>query len=178
MELDALIRALAPINVTGSASVDIRDLAYDTRHVGEGALFFCVPGSRVDGHDLAWEAIERGAAAVVVERPLEVGVPQLLVPSMRQSMAVAADVFFGERTVVLGAMDAAARKDLVVLDRMFTHEMVAFALARGDDDFRLTVDRALSNFYPSPDFRELYAKWYGAFDDNARTFFLWNALPE
>lgn len=89
-----------------------------------------------------------------------------------------ADVFFGERTVVLGAMDAAARKDLVVLDRMFTHETVAFALARGDDDFRLTVDRALSHLYPSPDFRQLYAKWYGAFDDNARTFFLWNTLPE
>ncbi len=98
MELDALIRALAPSEVTGGAPVEVRDLAYDTRRVTEGALFFCVPGSRVDGHDLAWEAIERGAAAVVVERPLEVGVPQLLVPSVRESMPVAADVFFGEPT--------------------------------------------------------------------------------
>ena len=63
-----------------------------------GALFFCVRGERVDGHDLAWEAIERGAVAVVVERPLEVDVPQLLVPSVRESMAVAADLFFGEPT--------------------------------------------------------------------------------
>ncbi len=98
MELDALIRALAPSEVTGGAPVEIRDLAYDTRRVTEGALFFCVPGERVDGHDLAWEAIERGAAAVVVERPLDVGVPQLLVPSVRESMAVAADAFFGEPT--------------------------------------------------------------------------------
>jgi len=98
MQLDALIRALAPSEVTGSRPVEIADLAYDTRRVVEGALFFCVVGERVDGHDLAWEAIERGATAVVVERPLEVDVPQLVVPSVREAMPVAADAFFGEPT--------------------------------------------------------------------------------
>ena len=98
MQLDALIGALAPSEVTGGRPVSIGDLAYDTRRVTAGALFFCVRGERVDGHDLAWEAIERGAAAVVVERLLEVDVPQLLVSSVRESMAVAADLFFGEPT--------------------------------------------------------------------------------
>jgi UDP-N-acetylmuramoyl-L-alanyl-D-glutamate--2,6-diaminopimelate ligase len=78
--------------------VEIADLAYDTRRVSAGGLFFCVPGEHVDGHDLAWEAIERGAVAIVVERQLAVDVPQLLVPSVRESMAVAADAFFGEPT--------------------------------------------------------------------------------
>src|SRR5512133_1668640 len=98
MQLDALTRALAPSEVSGGGPIDIGDLAYDTRRVTQGALFFCVRGQRVDGHDLAWEAIERGAAALVVERTLDVGVPQLVVPSVRESMAVAADVFFGEPT--------------------------------------------------------------------------------
>ncbi len=98
MNLDALIRALAPSEVAGGRPVTIGDLAYDTRSVSAGALFFCVRGKRVDGHDLAWEAIERGATALVVERLLDVDVPQLLVPSTRESMAVAADVFFGEPT--------------------------------------------------------------------------------
>ena len=98
MQLDALIGALAPSEVTGGRPLDISELAYDTRDVSSGALFFCVPGQRLDGHDLAWEAIERGATAVVVERVLDVDVPQLLVPSVRESMAVAADVFFGEPT--------------------------------------------------------------------------------
>jgi UDP-N-acetylmuramoyl-L-alanyl-D-glutamate--2,6-diaminopimelate ligase len=98
VQLDALVTALAPSEVTGDGPVEIADLAYDTRRVVPGALFFCVPGVRFDGHDLAWEAIERGATAVVVERPLEVDVPQLLVTSVRESMAVAADVFFGEPT--------------------------------------------------------------------------------
>jgi UDP-N-acetylmuramoyl-L-alanyl-D-glutamate--2,6-diaminopimelate ligase len=98
VELDALIRALAPSEVTGARPVEIGDLAYDSRRVTKGALYFCVPGERVDGHDLAWEAIERGAAALVVERPHEVSVPQVVVPDARAAMAVAADVFFGEPT--------------------------------------------------------------------------------
>ncbi len=98
MDLEALIRALAPSEVTGARPVAIGDLAYDTRNVSAGALFFCVPGERVDGHDLAWEAIERGAAALVVERVLDVDIPQLVVDDVRAAMAVAADVFFGEPT--------------------------------------------------------------------------------
>ena len=98
MQLDALIHALAPEEVTGGRPVDVADLAYDTRRSSAGALFFCIRGARADGHDLAWEAIERGAVALVVERPLDVDVPQLLVASVRQSMAIAADVFFGEPT--------------------------------------------------------------------------------
>ena len=98
MNLDALIAALAPSEVVAGRPVAIGDLAYDTRRVSAGALFFCVRGERVDGHDLAWEAIERGAVALVVERMLDVDVPQLLVPSTRESMAVAADTFFDEPT--------------------------------------------------------------------------------
>ena len=93
-----MIRVLAPSEVTGARPVEIGDLAYDSRRVTKGALYFCVPGERVDGHDLAWEAIERGAVALVVERPLEVSVPQVVVPDARAAMAVAADVFFGEPT--------------------------------------------------------------------------------
>ncbi len=98
MNLDALVAVLAPSEVVAGRPVAIGDLAYDTRSVSAGALFFCVRGERVDGHDLAWEAIERGAVALVVERMLDVDVPQLLVPSTRESMAVAADAFFGEPT--------------------------------------------------------------------------------
>src|SRR4029450_10554600 len=63
-----------------------------------GALFFCVPGARVDGHDLAWEALERGAVALVVERELDVGCPQLVGPEARAGMASAAGTFSGEPT--------------------------------------------------------------------------------
>src|SRR5579884_2128442 len=74
--------------------VEVTDLAYDTRAVTPGALFFCVPGSRVDGHDLAAEAVARGAAAIVVERRLPLDVPQLEVASVRAAMGPIAARFF------------------------------------------------------------------------------------
>jgi UDP-N-acetylmuramoyl-L-alanyl-D-glutamate--2,6-diaminopimelate ligase len=98
VQLEALIRALAPREVIGARPVEIGDLSYDSRKVTPGAAFFCVAGERVDGHTLAWEAIEKGAAALVVERELEASVPQLVVDDVRASMAVAADAFFGEPT--------------------------------------------------------------------------------
>jgi len=96
MQLDRLTAALEPIEVANAASVEIADLAYDSRAVTPGALFFCVPGARVDGHDLAADAVAAGAAAIVVERKVDGGVPQVLVPSVRAAMPVAAVEFFGD----------------------------------------------------------------------------------
>ena len=98
MDLERLISALGPLEVRGGAPTDITDLAYDTREVRPGALFFCVPGETVDRHDLAGEAVEQGAVALVVERPLDLDVPQLLVESARAAMPVAADEFFERPT--------------------------------------------------------------------------------
>jgi UDP-N-acetylmuramoyl-L-alanyl-D-glutamate--2,6-diaminopimelate ligase len=96
--LERLIAATSPTEVVGGSPVEVEDLVYDTRALRPGALFFCVAGARVDGHDLAGEAVERGAAALVVERPLDVPVPQLVVPDSRTAMALAADEFFGRPT--------------------------------------------------------------------------------
>src|SRR5688572_6005137 len=99
MELERLVAALAPEAVLGSRDpVEVRDLAYDARAVAPGAAFFAVPGERVDGHDFAAEAVENGAAVLVVERAVDPEVPQLVVHSSREAMATAADVFFGEPT--------------------------------------------------------------------------------
>ncbi|MFL5846453.1 MAG: UDP-N-acetylmuramoyl-L-alanyl-D-glutamate--2,6-diaminopimelate ligase [Solirubrobacteraceae bacterium] len=82
-------------------AVPIAHLAHDTREVRDGTLFFCVPGFTRDGHDLAGEAIERGAVALVVERPLDAGVPEVVVPSVRAAMAPAAAAFHGDPTRAL-----------------------------------------------------------------------------
>ena len=79
MQLERLAPALAPADIRNPAPVEIADLAYDTRAVGPGALFFCVRGSRADGHELAEEALSRGAVALVVEHARELPVPQLVV---------------------------------------------------------------------------------------------------
>jgi UDP-N-acetylmuramoyl-L-alanyl-D-glutamate--2,6-diaminopimelate ligase len=98
MELERLVAALEPVELLGRPSVEVRDLAYDARAVTPGALFFAVPGERVDGHDFAPEAVERGAVALVVERALDLTVPQVVVRDGRAAMAPAADTFYGEPT--------------------------------------------------------------------------------
>jgi UDP-N-acetylmuramoyl-L-alanyl-D-glutamate--2,6-diaminopimelate ligase len=96
VNLDRLIEAISPEEVVHPAAIDVADLAYDTRAVRDGALFFCVPGSRVDGHDLAPAAIAAGACALVVERVLDLPVPQLRVESVRGAMPNAAVAFFDD----------------------------------------------------------------------------------
>jgi UDP-N-acetylmuramoyl-L-alanyl-D-glutamate--2,6-diaminopimelate ligase len=97
MRLELLI-ADAPAAARG---LEIIGLAYDNRAVREGTLFFCVPGFTRDGHDFAPEAIARGAVALVVERPLNLRVPEINVPSVRAAMAPAAAAFYGDPTAEL-----------------------------------------------------------------------------
>jgi UDP-N-acetylmuramoyl-L-alanyl-D-glutamate--2,6-diaminopimelate ligase len=82
----------------GAPEVEISGLAYSTGQVAPGALFFCVRGFRADGHDFAPQAVQRGAAALVCERPLGLGVPELIVPDVRAAMGPAAARFHGDPT--------------------------------------------------------------------------------
>jgi UDP-N-acetylmuramoyl-L-alanyl-D-glutamate--2,6-diaminopimelate ligase len=90
-----------PGALTAAQDVEITDLAYDNRRVTPGALYFCVPGFTRDGHDFAPDAIARGAAALVVQRPLNLTVPEIEVESVRAAMAPAAAAFYGDPTANL-----------------------------------------------------------------------------
>src|SRR3954447_17794600 len=81
-------------------AVPITSLAYADAAVEPGTLFFCVVGSR-DGHEFAPRAVERGAAALVVERRLALPVPQVLVDDSRAAMAPVAARFYGDPTAAL-----------------------------------------------------------------------------
>jgi UDP-N-acetylmuramoyl-L-alanyl-D-glutamate--2,6-diaminopimelate ligase len=97
MGLDQVI-AGAPHGAAGS---DVRNLVYDKRAVAPGTLFFRVPGLTRDGHDCAPDAVARGAVALVGERPLDLGAPEVLVPSVQAAMAPAAAAFYGDPTTRL-----------------------------------------------------------------------------
>jgi UDP-N-acetylmuramoyl-L-alanyl-D-glutamate--2,6-diaminopimelate ligase len=102
VRLPALLGSLSAFSQTGAVEdAEISALAYDSRDVGPGTLFFCVPGGTADGHDFAAAAVEAGAAALVVERMLPVPVPQVVVASVRATMGPIADRFFGEPSAQL-----------------------------------------------------------------------------
>lgn len=98
---------------------------------------------------------------------------------LRRLLGGEADVFFGDRALLLGAKQAnPSGGDLALLDRLFTSEPLALALTRGDEDFRLLIDRTLSWLYGSGKAAELYTKWCGKADDATVAFYKANALPE
>jgi UDP-N-acetylmuramoyl-L-alanyl-D-glutamate--2,6-diaminopimelate ligase len=82
----------------GAPEVEISALAYSSSSVTPGALFFCVPGFTSDGHDFAPDAVERGAAALVTQRRLDLGVPEVVVEDVRAAMGPAAARFYGDPT--------------------------------------------------------------------------------
>ena len=95
MTWTTLIAAIAPLEVRGEPPGAIRALTYRAADARPGALHVCVPGLRVDGHDYAGEAVRRGAVALILERPLDLPVAQLVVAAARPAMAAAAAAFFG-----------------------------------------------------------------------------------
>ena len=96
MGLGQLTDVIAPPRVVGVPVGEISSLAYDSRLVAPGTLFFAVPGVHVDGHDFIPDAVARGASAVVAERETDgLAVPQLIVTRARHALADAADALYG-----------------------------------------------------------------------------------
>lgn len=95
MKLTELASTLAVQSILNNKDISISGIQTDSRKAGAGDLFICLPGHTVDGHDYAEKAVERGAVALVVERPLNIAVPQLVVKDSRFAMAVLSDSFFG-----------------------------------------------------------------------------------
>jgi len=93
--LDAVADAVGGV-LTGNASPDVTGITHDSRTVRAGDLFCCVVGAVTDGHLHAASAVEGGAAALLVERPLDLDVPQVRVPEVRAVLGRAASVVFGD----------------------------------------------------------------------------------
>jgi len=72
----------AGAELRGRGDVRVDDATHDSRAVSPGVLFCAIPGGHVDGHDFAVDAVRRGANALLVERFLDIDVPQLRVPAV------------------------------------------------------------------------------------------------
>lgn len=99
------LAGLFPNAVRTGDDAEVRGIVTDSRQVAAGDLFLCLPGFTVDGHDYAELAVRQGAAALVVERPLPLGVPQLQVKDCHFAAAVISNHLYGyptERLKVIG----------------------------------------------------------------------------
>jgi UDP-N-acetylmuramoyl-L-alanyl-D-glutamate--2,6-diaminopimelate ligase len=100
MRLNDLAAHLPTAELIGSGDVQFSAVEYDSRRVKPGALFVAVPGGNHDGHDYLGQAMEAGAAAVLVQADHRskwegLAVPRLVVPDTRRALAEAAAALFG-----------------------------------------------------------------------------------
>lgn len=94
MKLSEIIQGICDIH-SCSGDAEITGLSHDSRQTKKGDLHFCLPGLKSDGHDYAKQAIEQGAAALVVTHKLDFDVPQVIVSDARAAMAHLSQRFYG-----------------------------------------------------------------------------------
>ena len=172
--IGALVRADAPLplrEVLSGQPLSGPTWRGSPARILDQKTFSAVAGTRSEGWLKEKVAEFKIAANVVTVDSYDAGVTSVL--------DGAASAFFADRAILVdAAQSSASADDLLVIERLFTHEPVALALGRNDDDFRLVVDRALSKLYTSPEFETLYLKWFGQPDDATKAFFQVSALPE
>jgi len=93
--LHELLDSVDVLELRGDPRTEIASVTHDSRAVGVGDLFCCVPGSTSDGHDHAPAAVAAGAAALLVERPLGLPVAEVRVASVRAAMGPLAAAAWG-----------------------------------------------------------------------------------
>ena len=83
--------------LSGKADVPVGELVFNTDKVTDGCIFVCIRGASFDSHDHVEEIVEKGAAAVVVERPVASpgGAAVLLVDDTRYALALISAAYFG-----------------------------------------------------------------------------------
>ena len=73
------------VSLDGPTETLVTGASFDSRSVNEGDLFFCLPGANSDGHDFAGQAASAGAAALCIERPTGIGLPEVRVEDVRRA---------------------------------------------------------------------------------------------
>lgn len=100
MRLEQLLEELDYTCIQGRQDVEISAVVYDSRkEFTAGTLFVCMAGAVYDGHDYAAEAVRKGAAALVVSKPVEavkdMEVTVILVQDTRRALAFISAAWFG-----------------------------------------------------------------------------------
>ena len=104
MDLSTIIKNIKTEEVLNFKDVDIKGISYNSNTINSHEIFVCLKGEHVDGHDFAQSAFEKGAVALMCQRPLNIEIPQLIVKSTQESIADLAAIFYHNPSYELNLM--------------------------------------------------------------------------
>ena len=98
VSLTSLASEVPGVRSVSAADIEVDDVTHDSRSAGPGVVFVAIDGLTVDGHLFVADAVAAGSPAVVVERPVDVDVPQIVVEDSRRALAHVASAVHGHPT--------------------------------------------------------------------------------
>jgi UDP-N-acetylmuramoyl-L-alanyl-D-glutamate--2,6-diaminopimelate ligase len=98
MHLDSLLSNLHHFTKHSTENPLISSIEMDSREVKQGSLFICIKGYTVDGHDYVNQAEQKGAVAILAERPIKTTIPVVYVNDSKRAMAILANAFYDHPT--------------------------------------------------------------------------------
>jgi UDP-N-acetylmuramoyl-tripeptide--D-alanyl-D-alanine ligase len=139
MTVSELARSVAAVSSQGDGRIGFSSVSTDTRTLAPGALFVALTGERFDGHDYVAEARERGAVAALVERPVAVDIPQIVVSDGKRAFGLAAAQWRARFALPVIAVAGSNGKTTV------TQMIAAILAAEHGDKARLATRGNLNN---------------------------------
>lgn len=104
MDLSKIIKNIEHVEVLNFKDIDIKGISYNSNTINSHEIFVCLKGEHVDGHNFAQSAFEKGAVALMCEKPLNIEIPQIIVKSTQESIADLAAVFYHNPSKSLNLM--------------------------------------------------------------------------
>ena len=101
MKLEELIEYLDYKDLVNFKSVEVSGISYNSKTTKKGDIFICLVGEHTDGHEYAQMAIDNGAVALLVEHPVDINIPQVVVSNTRHKIADIADRFYSRPSLGL-----------------------------------------------------------------------------
>ena len=161
MKLNELLRGVEGLEAGPGFGAEVTSLAYDSRRVQPGSLFFAIQGEKADGHVFIPQALERGAVAVVSERmpPNELASRWVRVPRIRRALSTAGRLFFGQPDLHLKLIGITGTNGKTttafLLDSILRAAGISTSLF-GTIEYRV-VDRALPAVNTTPESLDLWS---------------------
>jgi UDP-N-acetylmuramoyl-L-alanyl-D-glutamate--2,6-diaminopimelate ligase len=154
------LRGITPTVHRPAGAVDdpvVVDATHDSRQVQPGWLFCCVRGERVDGHQFAAAAVAAGATALLVETPLDLAVPQLVVPDVRAAMGRVAAAVHGHPADALTMVGVTGTNGKTTVSHLVGQVLAAVGR-------RVEVFGTLSGAFTTPEATDLQRRLAAATD--------------